>query len=120
MSIYDFIDTNYISVSILEEMEEISEWLKIHDYLVVIDEELKAVGIVTLKDAHLHPRHLLVDCDFIKPAVSTQQSILEVFEMMQFHKTDFLPVMEKNVFIGVISLISITESIIHNNDLQFD
>jgi len=115
MKIDNLIDRDYLSTSILEDIKDISEWLKETDYLTVIGQEFKAIGIVTLKDVLYNPcQHKVIDCNINKPHVNPNQTIFEVLNIMKFSQTDFLPVYENSEFIGVISLISITERLVHN------
>jgi hypothetical protein len=60
MKIGDLINKNYPSVSVLEDMQQIAEWLKEKDDFVVIDEELHAIGVVTLKDVGRHTQNRLL------------------------------------------------------------
>lgn len=115
MKIDKLIERNYPSVSVLEDMNQIAEWLRERDYFVVIDEDLDAIGVITLKDVNRFPCNQLIDCDFIKPKVSPDQNIFHVFKIMKDAKTDFLPVFERRKLIGVISLVAITETLIANN-----
>lgn len=72
-------------------------------------EELHTTGIVTLKDLYSHPESRnLIDCDINKPRLSPEQTIFEVFKIMQDKGYDFLPVYDDQKFIGVISLMTIT------------
>ena len=50
MKINALVDREYTSCDNLEEVFELSEWLKERRYLVPIDENLKPVGIVTIDD----------------------------------------------------------------------
>jgi predicted transcriptional regulator len=112
MEINNLIDRDYLSVSILEDMQQISEWLKEKPYLAIVDEELKVVGIVILQDVHAHPFHQVIDHNLTKPKVSPEQTIGEVFKLMKAAQIDFLPVYEQQDFIGVISLVAMTEQLL--------
>ncbi|GAB2977398.1 hypothetical protein GCM10027049_10620 [Mucilaginibacter puniceus] len=110
MKITNLIDSDYLCVSALEDMLDVSEWLKENDYLTVIGKEFKAIGIVTLKDVQRNSCHCrVIDCNITKPHAGPDQTIFEVFNLMKSFQTDFLPVYNKNEFIGVIALITITE-----------
>jgi len=110
MKINNLIDREYLCVSALEDMRDISEWLKESDYLTVIGKEFKAIGIVTLKDVQHNLCHCrVIDCNITKPHAGPDQTIFEVFNLMKAFQTDFLPVYNNNEFTGVIALITITE-----------
>lgn len=109
MKINALIDRNFTTTSILDDTRDVSNYLNEVDYLAVMDEEMQMAGIVTLKDLHTHPESRnLIDCEIDKPKVSPEQTIFEVFNVMQDTGYDFLPVYENDIFIGVISLMSIT------------
>ncbi|SDM84085.1 ATP-binding protein [Pedobacter antarcticus] len=110
MKINNLIDRNYKSASVLEDTRDISIWLREFEYLAVMDEDLKIIGIVTLKDIHSNPdSRAVIDIDYSKPQIHSDQTILEVLAIMKNSQSDFLPVYEDNNFIGVISLLNITE-----------
>lgn len=109
MKINALIDRNFSTTSILEHFRDVSDYLIEVNYLAVMDEEMQTTGIVTLKDLHTHPESRnLIDCDITKPQLSPEHTIFEVFNIMQDTGYDFLPVYGNNIFIGVISLMSIT------------
>lgn len=70
MKINSLIDMNYISIDIQEEVFEVSEWLKDVRYLVPVNENLEAVGIVTIDDVHKHPYGKVIDCVIDKPRIN--------------------------------------------------
>ncbi|WP_191163144.1 CBS domain-containing protein [Mucilaginibacter glaciei] len=90
-------------------MSQIREWLQKHPYMVIVDEDLEKVGIVTAKDYLNYPHHCLIDCDFTKPIVSMDQTANDVFLLMKASDNHYLPVHVNHQLIGVISLISVTE-----------
>jgi len=66
-----------------------------------------------MKDLQAHPESLqVIDCDICKPVRSPKHTIIEAFKLMPEGKTDFLPVYERNKFVGVISFMSIVERLI--------
>jgi CBS domain-containing protein len=107
MTISPLIDRKYTSVDILDEVYEVSEWLKERRYLVPIDQNLNAVGIVTIDDIHRHPYGIVKDCDISKPSVKPDDTLFYVLEVMQENDLHYLPVFEGNKFIGVISITRI-------------
>jgi Mg/Co/Ni transporter MgtE len=103
MNIDCLIDRDFVSVSVLEEMTQIAEWLEDSPYLAIVDEEIQIIGILLPDDADRHPRHLVIDFDFRKPCVNPQQSPEEVLNIMQSAKLEHLPVFNTRGFVGVIS-----------------
>jgi len=113
MKINSLIDRDVTSVSVLEEIYEVGEWLKVQHYMAVVDEDMKTIGIITRKDILLNPSHgEVIDCDIKKPKASPDHTIDEVYKLMASSETDFLPVYEHNQFVGVISLKSLTEHLL--------
>lgn len=110
MKINNLINRHFTSASILEDMRDISQWLNERQYLAIIDEEEQTGGIITLKDLNAHPESRnVMDCNISKPRLGPEQNIFEVLNLMKEAETDFLPVYENNIFIGVISLMAVTE-----------
>lgn len=114
MKINALITRNFVTVSVLEDTRDVSEWLHRDDYVVVMDEHDKVLGILTLKDLHGQPdaRNVL-DCEFSKPHVSPQQGILEAFNVMRQVGSNYLPVFDDEGFCGVISLTALTARLIN-------
>lgn len=109
MKIDTLIDRNFTTASILEDTRDVFIYLNENDYIAVIDEEEQLTGIVTLKDLNRQPdSRALIDCNIDKPKVLQEQTIFEVFSIMEKTGYDFLPVYEEQQFIGVISLVSVT------------
>jgi predicted transcriptional regulator len=111
ITIDHLIDRDYDSVSILERVSQVTEWLNQKDYFVVIDKDLRAMGVITLQDVHKH-LYQVINCNFNKPHVNPSQSVFEVFETMRAAKTNYLPVYQHKKFIGVISQTAITKELI--------
>jgi signal transduction histidine kinase len=109
MKINALVDRNFATTSVLDDTRDVFNYLNEVNYLAVMDEEMHTTGIVTLKDLHTYPESRnLLDCNLEKPKVSPQQTIFEVFKVMQDTGFEFLPVYEAENFIGVISLARIT------------
>lgn len=109
MKINALVDREYTSCDNLEEVFELSEWLKERRYLVPIDENLKPVGIVTIDDVHRHPYGRIIDCDLTKPIVRPDDTLFYALEVMQKNDLHYLPVFDSDVFIGVISITRIAK-----------
>lgn len=112
MKINNLIDRNLAIAPVMENLNDISKRLSDHEYVGIIDEDLKTIGVFTLKDLHSNSGNLIVKyCNFSKPKVGSDQTILEVFKLMKETQTSFLPVYENEKFIGAISLMAIMESL---------
>lgn len=109
MKINILIDREYRSIDLLEEVFEVSEWLKEIRYLVAIDENLSAVGIVTIDDVHRHPYGSIIDCELSKPVVRPDDTLFYTLELMLRNDLHYLPVFENDIFIGVISITKIAK-----------
>lgn len=112
MKIAKLIDRDVNSVSVLEDTRDLAAWLKERQYFAVIDEELHTAGIITINDIITDSARNVLDCNFVKPRVTSQQTIVQVFQIMQETGYDFLPVFDSDTFIGVISLIAITDRLV--------
>ena len=112
------IDTNFISVSVLEDMQQVGEWLREHPYYVIVDEDLQKIGIVTAEDVIRFPNHKLIDCDFIKPLIMAGQNERAVFEIMKSTNNPYLPVYNGDQLIGVLSIFSLAEFLIKEIDCE--
>ena len=108
--IASIIDRDYTSVSILEEMSNIAEWLVTDPYLVIVDEELCSVGILVQRDVDKHPRRLVMDCDFAKPVVTPYHTLTEVLALMKGTGLFYLPVIDDTAFMGVISAVNVVKA----------
>jgi predicted transcriptional regulator len=109
MKISPLIDTDYRSIDIEEEILEVSERLKEVRYLVPIDRNMQAVGIVTIDDVHRHPYGKIIDCDIAKPNTKPDDTLIYVMEMMKKDNLHYLPVFDQYKFVGVISLAKIAQ-----------
>jgi len=103
MFVAPLIDKYFNQVCIHEDLSEVSEWLKELSYLVVVNDDLKVEGIITLKDVHLHPYGEIIDCDIQKPVLHSSDTVPEALDLMVRSNTDFLPVFDNDSFVGVIS-----------------
>ena len=108
MKIAELIDKDVNSISLLEDTRELLSWFKERKYYAVVDEELHTTGIITIGDLVDNSARNLIDCNFAKPKLTPDQTIVQVFEVMKKSGYDYLPVYDAGLFIGVISLFSIT------------
>ncbi|TWR30937.1 hypothetical protein FPZ43_00190 [Mucilaginibacter pallidiroseus] len=108
MDIAAIITRDYTSVSILEDTRQVLQWLKVNEFLVVVDEDLKTVGLITPVDMIRETGYQLIDCAFHKPSVSPKNSLSEIFKLMQTASTPYLPVYNDVDFLGVISMEAVT------------
>lgn len=111
VKISSLIDRNCRSVDINEELSIVTKLLKEIKYLVPVDENLKPVGIVTIDDIHECSHGKIIDIDLHKPKVSPDDSVIAVMELMQKNNLHYLPVFDRDKFIGVVSLIAIANEL---------
>lgn len=110
MKIDNLINRNFATASVLENVSHVSKLLNGHPYIVIIGQDLAPIGVFTLKNFCSDPdKRSIMEYDFSKPKVNPDQTIFEVFNVMKEAQADYLPVYEKDDFIGVIALIAITE-----------
>lgn len=109
MKISHLINKNYSTVSVSEDTRDIMEWFKNSLCLAVADDDTrKILGIITHQDLINSPEsRQVLDCNFQKPIVSPDFTVLEVQQLMDSAETNFLPVFENDNFIGTISLAAI-------------
>lgn len=121
MKVNKLIDKKFQTVSIYEDTRDIMEWFKLCSYVAVEDEESCIIGIITRQDLIRQPEcRAVMDCDFAKPKVNPDNTILQVQQLMVEAETDVLPVYDKNTFIGTISLkdVSVCLAAIINENQQ--
>ncbi|MEN0053538.1 MAG: ATP-binding protein [Mucilaginibacter sp.] len=110
MKVNKLIDKKFHSVSVLEDTRDIMEWFKTCSYLAVEDDEGNIVGIITHQDLIRQPEcRAVIDCNFIKPKVTPENTLLQVQKLMAEADTDVLPVYENRVFLGTISLKDVAD-----------
>lgn len=107
IKISSLIDRNYRSIGIEEELSVVSKLLKELKYLVPVDKNLQPMGIVTIDDIHECSYGKIIDIDIGKPRVSPTDTLIAVMELMQKNDLHYLPVFDRDEFIGVVSLIKI-------------
>lgn len=115
MIIEALISQEYTTASVLEDTRDVWNFLLDCDYMAVVDEDTLILGIVTIKDLISQPESRnLLDCDLSKPKVSPGSEIFDVLSEMEKGRFDYLPVYDKETFVGVIKLIDITRQLATN------
>ncbi|SNR35760.1 ATP-binding protein [Lutibacter flavus] len=69
---------------------------------LVVQDENKFYGVLTINDLVANPRVLVIDCLSIKKMVDCEQSVKEVLWEMKITNTDVLPVSEEGNLIGLV------------------
>jgi predicted transcriptional regulator len=108
MGIQKLIDDQCPRVSVLEDMQQLAEWLREQEYYAVVDEEQQITCIVTVHDALRCPALQVIDHDMTKPLAHPDQQPAEVFLLMKSCRSAYLPVWDNGSFLGVVSLWSLT------------
>ncbi|TCD07666.1 CBS domain-containing protein [Pedobacter frigidisoli] len=110
MDITHLIDKDFHTVSVLEDTRDAKKWFLVHQYMAVIDENSIIIGIITQNDLLKNPEsRQLLDVNFFKPIVELTQTLSEVFALMKQSQSDFLPVNHNDKFIGIITLLNLTQ-----------
>jgi predicted transcriptional regulator len=112
MTIDTLIDREVYSLSILDEMYEVGKWLTERPYYAIVQEDLKVAGIITVKDFHLSPHHLVIDAKFENPKLKPENTVFEAAKEIIASDNCYLPVFDENDFVGVISLKAIATAFI--------
>lgn len=116
MNICQLIKKEYLTVLLHEDMPPLANGLTSDFYVVVSNEEMKAVGLLTHYDILNHPKGKVKDSNFLKPPVSPDCEVAEVFNLMEKTGTDTLPVFNQNDFVGVITRNDLTQHLIDQLD----
>lgn len=116
MNIRQLIKKDYPTVSINDDIASIEKNLTPGSYLVVLNEKLEAIGLISYCDIFNHPAGMVKDCNLSKPPVSPDCKISEVFKLMENACTDVLPVYIDQEFVGVISHHDLTRYMVRQHD----
>ncbi|AMR32507.1 hypothetical protein A0256_14270 [Mucilaginibacter sp. PAMC 26640] len=116
MKIDNLIEKDYYKISVLKSMPDILDSVVKRGFVAVEDANLIVTGIITLKDFCLNQNGTIADCDILKPHAAIGQTLFDTYDLMKFSASDYLPVFHLGVFIGVISVRSITDRLIVLNN----
>jgi signal transduction histidine kinase len=112
MIVDKLINTSYKVISLFGNLADVSQELLAHGYVAVQGDDLQIMGIVTIKDFCINSAAEISTSSFEKPRIQLGNTIIEVRRLMKASGNDFLPVYDKDEFIGVISIGSITDRLI--------
>jgi len=112
MNISHIIKTDYPTVSNKEDMVAVADSLIPGHYLVVLDEDKKAVGLITHTDYLKNPNGKVVDCSFAEPKACPEFKITETLKLMSQSGKDALPVFQDDIFEGVVTNIDLNQFLI--------
>ena len=101
MDIKYLICKNFKAIDACTGVASIKKDLLIESFMV-IKRKGRFVGVLCPSDLVQRPHNLAVDCLVAKPVVNAGQSIEHTLEIMNQSGFDVLPVMENDVFAGVI------------------
>lgn len=92
-------------------MEDIKLSLTPESYLVVLDDDLKAVGFISLSDMANYPKGRIKSLSFLKSPVTPNCEILEALTLMDKLGTNVLPVYLGKEFVGVVCYHELTRQL---------
>jgi signal transduction histidine kinase len=103
MTVSEYLDKKFTTVSTTEILEHLKPKFLQSDYLVVIDENNEAVGLLTAADLVTGAR-TAGECRYHKGFVSPQEHLLDVVNLMKQTGQKILLVKEHASLVGVITL----------------
>lgn len=108
MKIGELASTSYLTVSPHESVASVEERL-VREKFVVIEDEGRYVGLLTLCDRIKRPHVLAVDCLCERVALDAEEPLERAIEVMEEASAHFLPVLEGGRFVGVASYKALVE-----------
>ncbi len=111
MLLKNYISKSYPTVHPFDGVHSIEEKLLKKNYLVVIDEDKEFQGILVPGDLIIHPHKIVIDCLTKKEQLSTNDTIISVFDKFNQHQCSVLPVFHENKFVGIIEKDSIIDKL---------
>jgi predicted transcriptional regulator len=83
---------------------------------VVVKDDGKFVGILTLRDMLNNPHNLVIDSYSVKPVIDCNDDYLPVLLLMSQQNFEFLPAMKEGTFQGVVSKTKLLEDFLQNEN----
>jgi signal transduction histidine kinase len=116
MNISHIIKKNYPTVSLDENMSSLAESLFPGNYLVVLNKDKNAVGLITYTDYLKNPNGKVADCNFAEPKVCPELKISETMKLMTSSGKDALPVFQDDVFEGIVTNFDLNQFLLSELD----
>lgn len=101
MTVSQYLNTDFTTICIREEVEQFRKKFIDNDCLVVLDENHNAVGLLTCADI-VKGAKIAGDCPFDKPFVSPHEKLLDVVNLMKQTGHERLLVKDKDRLLGVV------------------
>jgi len=101
MNIKPLITKQYITLDAYAGTRVAKELLQVQDAIVVLDNG-KPIGILTISDLARKPHQLVIDCFRKRPTVNCIDAINTVLDVMKTTGNTILPVVYQNNFFGII------------------
>ncbi|RZK83028.1 MAG: CBS domain-containing protein [Pedobacter sp.] len=105
---------HFETVSIFDNISPLYNLMKPGAWLVVTNELGEALGILSYNDIVTNVSKKVGECNFQKPAVDANGTIIEAFEIMAASHRSVLPVYEDGKFVGGITHNDITRYLLVN------
>lgn len=102
MTISSFIRRDFLTIQAFSGTQSIKKNLIHYSALVVQDEDLNTLGVLTPLDIIQRPHNLVIDCLTVKPALSSECMVSEALQIMEREQTEVLPVYKLELFEGLI------------------
>lgn len=102
--------TEYAAVGPHDSVASVEEKL-IRDKFLVVKDNDRYVGILTVSDTVAKPHVLTIDCIRPKPETDYHDSVERTLQRMEGEKYDFLPVFRSGQFYGVVSYKGIAQAL---------
>ena len=106
MTVSQYLNTDFTTISIKENIENIKELLIQHDCLIVLDENGQATGLLSCNGL-IAGAMTAGDCAYIKTSVSPDEKLLDVLNLMQQAGHERLLVKEDGKLLGLVKLSTI-------------
>ncbi|WP_291858408.1 ATP-binding protein [Marinilabilia sp.] len=122
MVIEPYIETDYPRTEPLAGVNSIEEELKEKQYFVVMENQDKFQGLLTISDVFERKKILVIDCLTPKPSLFPDSSIHQALEIMNSAQIPALPVIDhQQKFCGVLSFKRLKESfeVYEQNRIRF-
>ena len=102
MEIKKFINQRFPMVHPYEGINAIETRLINENFLVVMDDRMEYLGILTPSDLIKRPHKIVIDCLTEKENLQANETITEALEKFQKHKCSILPVFKEGRFVGIV------------------
>ncbi|MFZ6010989.1 MAG: CBS domain-containing protein [Bacteroidota bacterium] len=102
MMVSFFVRRDFLTIHAYSGTQAVKSSLLKHSALVVQDEDMNTLGVLTLTDI-LHRQHnLVIDCLTAKPSISPDCDVETTLQVMEREQAEVLPVYRQEQFLGLV------------------